>query len=117
MFKTLKVYSETDREVAESVLAVLSRHTWYLQEETIPLALFSKKLSTDEKSRLAARLLTFEEKKPVNWRDEQELQTNQEKYLLGKPILDIELKKDTVLVDLLGNNSFLLWDILDLNWQ
>ena len=117
MFKNLKLYSETDREVAESVLAVLCRHTWYLQEETIPLALFSKKLSTDEKSRLAARLLTFEENKPVNWREEQELESNQEKYQLGKPILDIELKKETELVDLLGNNSFLLWDILNLNWQ
>ena len=45
------------------------------------------------------------------------MESKQGKYQLGKPILDIELKKETELVDLLGNNSFLLWDILNLNWQ
>ena len=117
LFKNLKLYSESDPEVAESVMAVLCRHTWYLQEETIPLALFSKKLTIDDKSRLAARLLTFEERKPIYWREEQGLEPNQEAYQLGKPILDIELSRETELVDLLGNNSFLLWDILDLDWE
>ena len=60
MFKKLKIFSKTDSEIAESVLAVLCRHNWYLQEETVPFALFSKKLTEDEKSRLAAKLLTFE---------------------------------------------------------
>ena len=66
MIKRLHKYSNTDPEVAESVLAVLCRHTWYLHVETIPFALFSKMLTIDEKTRLAARLLTFESSKPMN---------------------------------------------------
>ena len=66
MFKKLKIYSKTDKDVAESALAVLCRHTWYLQEETVPFALFSKKLSIDEKSMLAVKILTLEKEKPFN---------------------------------------------------
>ena len=31
--------------------------------------------------------------------------------------MDIELNRETELVDLLGSNSFLLWDILNLDWD
>ena len=48
MFKKLKIFSHRDKENAESAITVLCRHTWYLQEEIIPFALFSKKLSIDE---------------------------------------------------------------------
>ena len=48
MFKKLKIFSHTDKEIAESAITVLCRHTWYLQEEIIPFAFFSKKLSIDE---------------------------------------------------------------------
>ena len=34
MYKKLNIFSNTDSDLAESVLAVLCRHTWYLQEET-----------------------------------------------------------------------------------
>ena len=101
--------------MAESALAVLCRHTWYLQEETVPFALFSKKLTIDEKSRLAAKLLTFVEEKPLHWKED--LEPGQETYQLGKPILELDLTPQTCLVDLLGTNSFLLWDILGLDWQ
>lgn len=115
MYKKLKFFSNTDSELAESVLTVLCRHTWYLQEETVPFAFFSKKLTEDEKSRLAARLLTFEKDKPVHW--DKEAVSGQESYQLGKPILELDLSPETNLVDLLGRNSFLLWDILGLDWQ
>ena len=115
MYKKLKIYSNTDSELAESVLAVLCRHTWYLQEETVPFALFSKKLTGDEKSRLAAKLLTFESEKPVHW--DKESDTGKDRYQLGKPILELNLTPETNLFDLLGANSFLLWDILGLDWQ
>ena len=115
MFKKLKIYSRTDSDVADSVLAVLCRHTWYLQEETVPFALFSKMLTIDEKSRLAAKLLTLEGSKPLHWKEE--LGTEQETYQLGKPILELNLVPQTCLVDLLGSNSLLLWDILGLDWQ
>ena len=115
MFKKLKIYSLTDSELAESAQAVLCRHTWYLQEETVPFALFSKKLTIDEKSRLAAKLLTFVEDKPLHWKED--LEPGQETYQLGKPILELDLTPQTCLVDLLGTNSLLMWDILGLDWQ
>ena len=113
MYKKINIFSNTDSYLAESVLAVLCRHTWYLQEETVPFALFSKKLTEDEKSRLAAKLLTFEDEKPAHW--EKEPEPGKESYQLGKPILQLNLTPETNLVDLLGANSFLLWDILGLD--
>jgi hypothetical protein len=89
MYKKLKFFSNTDPELAESILAVLCRHTWYMQEETVPFALFSKKLTEDEKSRLAARLLSFEKEKPEHW-DIQPV-PGKESYQLGKPILELHL--------------------------
>ena len=115
MYKKLKIFSRTDSELAESILSVLCRHTWYLQEETVPFALFSKKLTEDEKSRLAAKLLTFEAEKPAHW--EKESEVDKESYQLGKPILELNLSPQQNLEDLLGANSFLLWDILGLDWD
>ena len=78
-------------------------------------ALFSNKTSQDEKSQLASRILTFESNKPVHWNEEPE--TGQDGYKLGKPILELDLTPGTELVDLVGSNSFLLWDILGLDWN
>ena len=36
---------------------------------------------------------------------------------MGKPVLELILTTETQLVDLLGSNSFLLWDILGLDWE
>ena len=44
---------------------MLNRHTWYLQEETVVVSLFSEKLSIDEKSALAVKILAFEKQKPL----------------------------------------------------
>ena len=115
MFKKLKVFANTDPELANSALEILCRHTWYLQEETVPFSLFSKKLSEDEKSQLAAKLLTFESQKPVIWGAE--ITSGKTTYDLGKPVLELNLTTETRLVDLLGSNSFLLWDILGLDWE
>ena len=46
-----------------------------------------------------------------------ELVAGKESYQLGKPILELDLTPETNLVDLLGANSFLLWDILRLEWD
>ena len=67
LLNKLAHFSSIDPELADATKKVLLCHTWYLQEETVPMALFSDKLSLDEKSRLAARILTLQSRKPAHW--------------------------------------------------
>ena len=60
-------------------------------------------------------MLTFEGETPAHW--DMELVAGKESYQLGKPILELDLTPETNLVDLLGANSFLLWEILRLEWD
>ena len=46
-----------------SALATLDRHRWYLAPSVVLFSLFSDKVSDDTKSRMAARLLSFERPK------------------------------------------------------
>ena len=50
------------------------------------MALFSDKLTEDEKSRLASKILTFESKKPSHWDTEEGGEVG---YELGKPVMDL----------------------------
>ena len=60
LYKALLRYQAVDKELAESALATLNRHLWYLAPHTVLFALFSDKVSEDTKSRMAARLLTLD---------------------------------------------------------
>ena len=51
----------------------------------------------------------------MHW--DKELQHGKQHYKLGKPELCIELLPTTTLPDLVGPYSFLLWDILGLDWE
>ena len=82
---------------------VLRRHTWYLTPEVVLFSLFSPKVSIDEKSRLASRLLTFEQSIPVSNK-------------LEKPKFP-EIEKNTGLVDLVSPQSFRFFQILDLDFK
>ena len=106
MFHTLHKFGEVDVELSQAALTVLGRHTWYLQEQTVPMALFSDKLTVDEKSRLAARILTFEDQKETL-----------ERAKLEKPNLKITVSSTTTLCDLVGPKSFLFWDIMMLGYE
>ena len=44
-------------------------HTCYFQQQTVPMSLFSDKLSIDEKSQLAAQILTNDKAKPIHWKE------------------------------------------------
>ena len=116
LFKKLVHFSSIDPDLADSAKAVLLRHTWYLQEETVPMALFSDKLSLDEKSRLAARMLTFQSSKPVHWNNV-DIGQDEVQYELGKPVLALDLTPTTMLADLVGAQSFMLFDLLGLSWD
>ena len=60
LYKSLLRYQAVDKELAESALATLNRHLWYLAPHTVMFALFSNEVSEDTKSRMAARLLTLD---------------------------------------------------------
>ena len=101
MFKQLYEYIDYDGPIATAALEVLSRHGWYTSQTTVVFSLFSSKLSLDEKSRIASRMLTF--KPPA-------------KGKLGKPLFQ-DLTPSTKIEDLLGPDSFLFFSILEAGWE
>ena len=58
LYKATIQYREVDEELADCALDTLSRHKWYLTGEVVPFSLFSDNVTEDEKSRIAARLLS-----------------------------------------------------------
>ena len=59
LYRSLQLYKDTDAEISCVALTVQSRHLWYLAPECFILfCLFGTKLSEDEKSGIAANLLT-----------------------------------------------------------
>ena len=104
LFKKLFEYRKVDPQLADEALVVLRRHCWYLVPEVVVFSLFSKKLSMDEKSGLASKMLTFKDEAP-------------ESYKLEKPRFPIILE-DTKMEDLVTAQSFKFFTILDIdsNW-
>ena len=96
LFKDLHIYQMIDQEVANAVIAVFNRHTWYLTQELAVFALCSKRLSNNVKRDLADKLMFFE--RPVEYRP-------------GKPSLP-EVTESSELTDFIGTNSWLVFDIL-----
>ena len=101
LYKQLVRFIDVDGPIATAALEVLSRHGWYTAEETISFCLFSNKLSNDEKSRVAARILSYDTPESVT---------------LGKPTFQ-ELHEKTELHDLVGPKSYVLFSILGLDYD
>ena len=59
LYKNLIQYKQVDEVLADSALKTLSRHFWYLVPNTVVYSLFSDLVTEDEKSGIAAKLLTF----------------------------------------------------------
>ena len=68
-------------------------------EELVPFSLFSNKVDLDMKSHMAAKMLTI---------------TPAEKFDIGKPEFPV-IKPDTTLVDLVGENSYMIFNILNVD--
>jgi hypothetical protein len=49
LYKHIKQYAEVNKAVADSALKKLDHHLWYVGPELVPLALFSNKVSVEEK--------------------------------------------------------------------
>ena len=97
LYKKLKKFSQVDKLRAEEALATLSRHLWYLSPSTVLFSLASKKLEDNDKSSIAARLLS-----------------QPEKIKLGYPDFP-KLTDKTELRDLVTPDSWQLFDILKMS--
>ena len=51
-----KVLGKLSKKVITKTVAILRRHTWYLSEELIPIALFSDEVEDAEKQTLATKI-------------------------------------------------------------
>ena len=101
LHKQLVNFIDVDGPIATAALDVLSRHGWYTAEETVTFCLFSNKLSDDQKSRVAARILSYDTPESVT---------------LGKPTFQ-ELDEKTELHDLVGPKSYALFTILGTDYD
>ena len=68
LYQKLFAYKKIDIQLAEAALVVLRRHGWYLTPEVAVFSMFSNKLSMDEKSRVASRLLTHQANIPEDYK-------------------------------------------------
>ena len=101
LFKKLYAFRAVDLQLAEEALVVLRRHCWYLTPEVVMFSLFSNKVSTDEKSRMASKLLTLKSSISTS-------------YKLEKPKFPL-IEEKTELVDLITPHSFKFFTILGLD--
>ena len=54
------MFAEIDKVISEAVLNGFMNHLWYLVKEMVPLCLWDDSLDNDEKSRIAAGILSTE---------------------------------------------------------
>ena len=101
LFQDMFAYLDVDHEVAEEVLRKLENHCWYLTEEIVPFALFSKLpvMTNKLKQDIASKLLAT----PVP-----------DCFRLGKPLFR-KIDRDTTLIDLIGPESHTLFHTLNIN--
>ena len=95
LFKEISTFKRLDKSIYLSATAALLRHTWYLTEENITLALFSTEIQEDCRNQLAIRI--------------------------GKqPFAEVEIRKPTLpvittrskLTDFVGHRSIQLFSLL-----
>ena len=79
----------------------MKHHTWYLTQEIVPFALFSRhpEMTNSHKEQLALRLIRTE--KPDSFRR-------------GKPVFPL-IENSTTLPDLVGPDSHFIFDALDVD--
>ena len=111
LFHDLLRYDVIHPEVSRSAVRAFKNHLWYLTEEMVPLALWSTKVSSAEHRALADRLLAL---KPVT-----ALITPMNRFGtgFGKPKFPAQITLSTTLADLVGADSWLTFNILQLDPQ
>ena len=101
LFKDMISYRDIDYELANVVIDKMENHFWYLTEEVVPFALFSKlpEMTSDFKQEIASKLLNT----PVP-----------ERLRMGKPVFR-KISSDTSLLDLIGPESNTLFQCLGIS--
>lgn len=101
LIQDMIAYLDVDHDVAEVVLRKLEKHSWYLTEEIVPFALFSKLpvMTSRLKQDIALKLLAT----PVP-----------DHLRLGKPLFR-KVYRDTSLADLIGPESHTLFQSLNIS--
>ena len=98
--KSLEMFE--DEVIRRSAIKAFANHTWYLTEELLPLALFSDKVSLEEKMAIVQKL------------EPAEAFENRHGYGLGKPILP-KVTALCSLSDFVGTSSWHFFDLMDIN--
>jgi hypothetical protein len=64
--KEIGKYKDLDSDVGQAACAALSRHTWYLCPELVPLAFASKKLNSQALAAIACALVVCSRKEDIS---------------------------------------------------
>lgn len=68
LHQDLQRYKMMDSDIAEAALKVAARHVWYLRPQLVPLALCSRRVTSEEKQNIARTLLSSD--KPEDYADD-----------------------------------------------
>ena len=99
LYQDLLKFKEYDPEIAEVALNKLSNHKWYLSQELVVLAALSENTHEDDKSHIAAAILSHT--KPLT-------------YTLGRPQFPPVITSASSLSDFIGPQSYVMLDLLDM---
>ena len=102
LFTRLEKFKKVDRAVSLKTLSVLNRHTWYLTEENIAIALFNTDISLERRSELAKKIYL--------------LQIPSEEIVIRKPTLP-SITSESILEDFVGGRSRVLFDLLGVSLE
>ena len=103
LHKQLFSFQSHDADLANKSLEILSRHGWYLDQTIVPFAFFSEKVSMEEKTQLAKKMLSFAPKS-----ENPEFEIQRQRFP--------EVLPNTKLEDLLVDRSFLIFSLLKIGY-
>ena len=109
LFHSFLQYKLLNADISATAVRAFTRHLWYLTAEMVPLALWSKNVPDTDRRALADRLLAV---KPAA-----DLKSPQDRYGsgFGKPKFPESITATTTLTDLVGSDSWYIFDILQLD--
>jgi len=108
-YQNLILYEDIDSIISKSALTAFNRHLWYLTSEMVPLALFSNKTPAEDKHLLAQQLLTVKPNRTTH------LPAHRFGAGFGKPKFPTNINQSTILANLVDEDSWFLFSLLQIN--
>lgn len=105
LVNSIHTYKAIDEVLSDAALQAFNRHTWYLSEELAPQGLFSSKVTLDTKQRMVTALM----QNNVNATNTKRIGTG-----YGKLHLPMVPEENTSLEQLIGEDSWLFFKIIDM---